>query len=283
MRSGRAQHGPESQTRSRTILWMRPARLVLAAALLPGCAVFFTDLDGFSGGEDVADAGLDSATEANVSVDAGSDAAPGRCARESHAACFDFDDGSSLEALGFSVDRRNAGSVAVEPGVAASTPNALRVVVPRRPDDAQGNTQRANRVFAEPVDKVHVELDLWVEPIAFEGNDSTSHFLWFQLRSSSGNTIVYLTLSRGGLALSHEVGTDPRGPLPPFGKWTRLVVDFSAATFRVAYDGTTLERPLLPGAAAGAEFTLGLGVTQFNKPVPALDLRYDEVTVDFPP
>jgi hypothetical protein len=271
------------------------------AAAVAGCSLL-TDLGGLAGGPS-ADAGADATTaidgaadatvdtwtppdadaDAGADGDAGADAdgapAPGFCmTHPAHAACLDFDDGGLPSDWTQYV---SLGSVTWSSTVALSPPGALRSTVPRRPTNKEYAELR--KKMSSDFHRVVVELDLYVEPPAWQAGDINAGVFDIGLYSSTVNTGVatsvgqtYVTLGNPGAALAAN-------PVR-YAKWIHAKFDLDpAGTYDVTLDGASFHQTFAPlDAGLSPSTQVILGVDGYNAPAPEFIVYYDNVLIDLP-
>lgn len=263
---------------------MRFARLavLLSAGGLGACSLLLgTDLTG--GSEPPAtEAGVDapSTTDAGVDAPIGSDAAtdatdaarPSPCNDTKHDFCADFD---GTDPFAGWTNTQSDGTLGVSPN-ALSAPFSMRATLPRR-ETTFGRSQLYVK-FSRAWAKTTVEWDMFMEPALFKTGDINVGILCFNFTVGTGAGGA--CLARSGADTSFLQG----GAAFPTGQWlhAKVIMDPFAATGSASVGDITMSGTFtMPTGATQPAIEVELGVLGYNKPSPAIDIRFDNVTVDF--
>jgi hypothetical protein len=266
-----------------------PGLVVLGTAL--GACSLLTDLSGYS--ED-AGAPADASTDADGGTTAPPDGATGTdaaatpdaarfCVPNAHTFCADFEDGDVM--TGWS---RN--EIAPEGSLSASTArfvspsHALLTTMDRRAADAPPAYAQLTKTF-DGWHKVAIDLDLFVEPPAWQLGDVNSGFFVVFFYADGVEFGVAMSLGELYITFGTPASSSPQDNKPlPFGSWVHLHAVVSPS----ALDATVGSVPFTsswspPAAAANARMSVQLGIAGYNRPAPAFRAFYDNVTVDIAP
>jgi hypothetical protein len=277
-----------------------PAVVIAAAAITSavgttGC-LYLVDLSGLSGEAApapadgaTADAPLDGALDANdasATSDAPTEAAPKSPCAAPHAFCSDFDDGPLGQ--GWSRSSIDAPATLALDALALSPTRSLRATYPRKTAAMTGYAVEI-RTLATTWKRAVFQGDVLIQPPAWQQTDANVAIVELFFNSASNATGTYLFISETNTTATIEHLPDGpdrylNGDPMPYGRWAHVLVDFDPGG-RVHYevDGKGYDKTfagVTAGAMAKAE--LGVGLLNFNDPVPAFDVRWDNVLVDFP-
>ena len=160
---------------------------------------------------------------------------------------------------------------------AVSPPFSMRATLPRR-ESTFGRSQvfvRFTRAWAITI----VEWDMFMEPALFKAGDINVGILCINFTVGGDAGGACLTRSSG------ETGFLASGAPFPAGKWVhaKVTMDPKLKTGSAVIDDITMSGPFTMPATGTTQqaIELELGVLGFNKPCPAIDIRFDNVTVDF--
>ena len=269
--------------------------LVIAgvAALATGC--LFGDLSGLAGPPLADDGGLfeglDGQTTDGMSSDGSREAETGGPTRTSpcsgmHDFCADFD--------GTSVDRGFTKIIETGPGtldqgnLSLSAPHSLHATSPRK-SAPSGWFQVVDKFFNSGWRRTRLQGDIYLMPMDWQTGDANIAFANIVMLSSSGNTGTVWFQASDGAATTIE-NPDPTKtsamdiPLTPPGRWVHMMMDYDpGGHLHVELDGKKFDRDFA-GFTAGNNpaIEIQLGLVSYNHPVPAMDVHWDNVTVDFP-
>lgn len=259
-----------------------------------GCSLF-ADLGGLSSDERVvfvpimdggaAEAGTRAGPEdSSTRDDAATDASNGSsfCVGRTSALCADFDDIQNLDSWGQSLDP-DAGTIGLDTSHARSGPRALRATMPRREDLNQSKLALAYWVASRPWARVVVELDVFVEPLAWVPGDINAGILIIELNSSVSSEHVFLTLGEAYSQVGSSNFVSSTGPAMPQDNWVHVRIDFDPkGTLNAKLGVNVLPTANFPALTQGnnPNIRLGLGISSFNDPVPEFTVYYDNVTLD---
>jgi hypothetical protein len=204
-----------------------------------------------------ADADADAGTGPDATADATPDAVLSPCAVGTHAFCVDFDDG--VLAQHFSkLNIPATGALAIVDDHAVSMPSSLRVALPARGVNPTGVVfSTAERSFSGPWSATRVTNPAW------GAGDMGFAVAAMIYGSDTGQLGVYLNVAKG------ETVMDLDGEL-------------SATGASITYGSVLTEFPHPMGSPGANPYTLLLiGLMSPTGPSPAIDVRYDNVVVDF--
>lgn len=248
-------------------------------------------LDGFSSGGPPAET---SSGDASSGTDAGSGTSPPAegglgdagvtldCDAGAHLLCITFDDG--MLARGWEAVTTLAGGTLALDGDARSAPFALRAQLPAQ--TGVGHPYARVGAGFDGALAVRVAFDVKLASASFGPTDRAVAL--FEINYGSSGNSSYWFRTRDGMTLSSEQnGTyTPVEPLP-YDEWTRVALEVvpttPKGTLRLSYDGRTVyENTTVPFDAFGPSprTEVFIGLVRFDAPTPAIDARYDNVTID---
>lgn len=232
-----------------------------------------------------ADGGGSSSSSSSSSSGASGDGGKGPCASGAQRYCDSFDDRTAPASSLFTVDTSNGGTIAIEPGDATSTPNALVVKTPPSPANAATSTLNATTSLVG--NHARVELMLKLSPASAPfGAGQSCRFLMVAATAGVG-----LELGASGPQIHYVIpGTPPTEvttPLQPFplDRWVPVVVDVvfdggSNGSVQVDVDGKTLYQLTKSRTAIIGSAGLGVGIGLLaSAGAPACTVRYDDVKI----
>lgn len=277
---------------------MRRALFVALTLAAAACSVF-TDFGGLSGGEG---APIDGAAESDPSTidaggndareddatDGGNDAAldGGFCADALVDFCSDFDT-QELNAEWTELKADNGATIGFGTTRTVSAPRSLHATMPRREDVNATYYAYAAKTFVGPWRRTLIQFDVFVETMQWLGGDINAGIFNVGLVSSSSTK--YFSLALGQTATTLGVTDYPSGitgPAFPTNQWVRVNIALDPdKSILVNYDGVSVERTFSQPFVSGTipRTRLELGVISFNDPVPAFDVSFDNVRVQFVP
>jgi hypothetical protein len=257
---------------------------------LAACSVF-GDFGSFST-EDPS-AATDAATEAQQTsgdsstgdASAGEDGAGGEagapfCMPGAHAFCADFEGADAL-AIFTSPYVDPTGKLEVSTTQAKSGTQSLFTFLPRR------ETQKTNVVIFKEIDtawrRTIVELDMYLDPAAWQQGDVNAALLEVGFVSDAGGTAFFVIAGPSYASLAGGGTPDTLGSPLAYSKWMHVRADVTTTQFQVNIDGSVRTHAVnVPAGSTNPRFEVAVGITGFNAPVPALGVYYDNLTVDFP-
>jgi hypothetical protein len=274
--------------------------LAFALSALAGGCLLTTDLDGLAG--DAALPGEGGSPEAAPGADGGADTGTRDTGADvlvipdggvlspctsAHAFCSDFD--LDHPAAGWSSTEATspAGTLLFDP-FALSPPRALRARHPRKSDGTDW-MNALHKVFDVSWRRTIFAGDIYLETPAWQPGDSNFSAVAVLLSSTTQNTgTVFFFSETDAVGTIEHVPDSPARYLPvariPYVAWTHVVIDFDpAGHLHYEVGAKTFDRDFA-AATQGTSPSLDIevGAISFNGPVPAMDLRWDNVTVDFP-
>jgi hypothetical protein len=278
---------------------IRSRKKVLLAFLLSGVAagcLLTTDLSGLSGdsgslpdgsleGSSAGDARVDGGTDAGDSS-IGPDGSTSPCTKP-HAFCADFDTDNPQAGWTGRDDTSVVGTLSFDP-LALSPPRSLRAQQPRKtptPTWLDVLTKRFPSAWKRTVFEgdVYLEAQEWLP-----GDINVSMIdLVFESDMLATGTVFFISANDAEATIEH-IANGPARYLPiarpAYGQWTHVVIDFDpAGHIRYQVGAKTFERDFTPATSgASPDIVLTVGAINFNEPVPAIDVRWDNITVDFP-
>ncbi len=267
------------------------ALFALGSSALFACSLL-TPLDGLAG--DAADDAAPPRDGAASDPDSGgrTDAADGGdgavgsfCASAGGDFCADFDDGG--RDVGWTkTDLRGVGTFDLDPN-AKSAPWSLRATWPRA-DVGTDKFQQLEKVWQGAARPTTIDFDLFVAPIAWAGGDLafTIMELYFDKPEKLGAQILMTPAGWDLAALTPTRSTASSTTPLPVGVWSHLRLETdpasSGGSVRAYLDGTlALEKNGLSFTQNPTEMQLWIGLGAANTPIPAADVRYDNVLVKF--
>jgi hypothetical protein len=134
---------------------------------------------------------------------------------------------------------------------------------------------------------VVVEADVFLATPAWQPNDVNFALVHIGLYAAQNSgTVLFVTAGTSFGTIEHL--SDPARSLPidplPYDRWVHLVVDFDPGG-KVHYqiDSKSFDRTFSPvTSGANPSMNVELGILDYNSPSPAVDVRWDNVTVDLP-
>ena len=131
--------------------------------------------------------------------------------------------------------------------------------------------------------------DVYLETPAWQSGDSNFCTIAVLMNSTTQNTgTVFFFAQNDAAATIEHLPDSPARYLPvnriPYLAWTHVVVDFDPAG-HIHYDigGKTFDRDFAAATQGASRFLdIEIGAINFNSPVPAMDVRWDNVTIDLP-
>jgi hypothetical protein len=291
--------------------------VVAAATLLVSAACTSFGGDAASDPAAATDAGSDPRSDAGS--DPGSDASqaagPTLCVPGLHTFCADFEDPDPLAV--WTVMSDGGVTIVGDPARDASGPAVLRAQDARR-DAGFTRLVGVQKVLQRPWARVVVNFSLFVAQPTFETGDDHGLGLLalnFVSKATPGKTHG-VALSIGPAAMTFGASTQTSISLPRIktNEWTRIRLDVTPNGVALLQVGTDAEqRVTLPSAASTAPSTgpspipieggaptdagaltdagatsdtpsirLEVGSLGWNAPSPAMDVRVDDLTIDFP-
>jgi hypothetical protein len=248
--------------------------------------------DGASEAGSGGDAGLDSnapigeagANEAGKS-DGGTEAGTTSPCGAMHAFCADFDDGILI--TGWTTTVLDTGGTIAIDDLALSPLHSMRATRPRK-TTAGGLRASLRKSLAPQWRRAIFQADAYLVQPDWLAGDTNVAVVQLGYNSVSGNTgtTFFLSAAAGAGTIEH-ITDSTRGftvDLLPYGRWVHVFIDFDPSG-KVHYeiDGKTSERTFAAvTAGANPELLLELGIIDFNNPIPAVDIRWDNVVVDLP-
>lgn len=256
-----------------------------------GCSLV-TSLSGLSGGagdagEEAAPAPSDGATM-DAAVEGGDSAAPGKpfCASNAADLCADFDQG--MRDLGWtSTDIRGDGDLELDTSRARSLPASLHASMGRK-NNGSDNFQQLLKVWPGAGRPTTIDFDVFVEPITWQPSDQgfTISEIYFD-KSDKIGVLLFLTRDNWRLLIRSSPDTEIVATSTfPMGAWTHVRFDADPKTVGGSVSGylddkLVLEKRDLVFAQDPSESRLWLGIGASSTPIPAIDVRYDNVVVKF--
>jgi hypothetical protein len=268
--------------------------LVVLSSVATGC-VYLTDLSGLSGGADPSDASTgtplaDARVEAGpITTDGGGGPEVGGdggspCAF-AHAFCADFDVGPLDK--GWTTSLVNPPSTFALDDLAKSAPHSFRTTQPAK---STGQVVvRLRKMFAGPWNRSVFEGDFYMEPPSWNAGDSNvaiAQLLYFSDAATAG-TILFRSEGTAQGTVEHVSNSPARYvDVAPFayGRWVHVRIEYDpAGSMRYVIDGVSTSSTFPPPTqGSNSSISLDIGTFNYNNPVPAFDVRWDNVTIDFP-
>lgn len=279
---------------------MRGAIAITAAFAVVSCSI--GALEGFSAGNGDPDAAAnDASTNADVAssnadanandgavgdaaLDAEGDGGRFDCDGGAYLVCATFDQG--LVASGWSGTMLESGGVLGTSADHTSPPFSMRAQLPAM--TAQQNQYATVYATWSGVKNVRVSFDVKIADPGWGASDKAFELVHVQYPSSTnehylfrGPTETTLSIEQNDLATRY-----PTVENLPYGKWVRVTLEVIPAlpkgTLRLRYDGlvvyenanVTTTTPSVP------QTYVDVGVARFTPPSPAVDVLYDNVTIE---
>lgn len=223
-------------------------------------------------------------TDGAPSTEAGTEAGKSPC-NGSHMFCADFDVGTYDK--GFTGQLSNGGGALALDDLAFSPPHSVRATQPRRAAGLSGTQSSLSLGLPSPWRRVVVEADLFLTTPAWQSSDVNFALVHIGLYSpQNSGTVLFVTDAACFGTIEHL--TEPQRSLPmdamPYDRWVHLVVDFDpGGKIHYQIDGKPFDRTFAAVTAGpNPAMNVELGILDYNAPAPAVEVRWDNVTVDLP-
>lgn len=217
----------------------------------------------------------------NDTAEAGVDSGVPFCMQGTHAFCADFEDPNAL-LLFTQQDVSPTGLLEISSTRVKGGAKALHTSLPER------DTGKIAAVISKylPGDwrRTVVELDMFIEPIAWQNGDVNASFLEMGYYSVSQSHTFFFVVGPDYTALSGGGTPDNSTAVVETNKWLHVKAELTTTEFAITIDG--IRRTHLFDVTQSGDsprFELGVGIDGFNVPVPKFEVYYDNVAVDFPP
>lgn len=229
--------------------------------------------------------GRDAAGE-GAAPEAGADAGRPLCAGGTHLVCTDFE-ADDLLAGGFTALQRN-GTLEATTAQAVSPSRSLSAGLARR----SGGENVYNTLVCRGSHwrRVHLEMDVFLEPAKFEAGDVSMALalVYFTSGSTFTGTNLFFHESSNAASIEHLEGSERYFDVPTLrrGAWSHVVLDFDpvagAYTWRV--DGAAGGRSFtgIPAPSGPVTLSVEVGLIAYGTPTPAVRVYFDNVVVDLP-
>jgi hypothetical protein len=279
---------------------VRGALAITAAFVVVGCSI--GALEGFSGGAGDADAAAEDARTnadvvttadgdvANDGGDAGGDATIDGstaldCDGGTYLVCATFDQGTV--AAGWTGTRIESGGTLGTSNDHRSAPYSMRAQLPTM--TTEQNQYAGVYATWTVVRPVRVAFDVKIaDPKWAAATDKAFALLHVQYPSSSNETYLFRAPSETTLSIEQNA-IDTRYQKVqdlPYEKWVRVSLEIMptvpTGTLRLKYDGLVVyENASVPmGTPTAPETLVDVGLARFTPPSPALDVLFDNVTIE---
>jgi hypothetical protein len=223
-------------------------------------------------------------TEGGTTSEAGAEGGTSPCSQP-HTLCADFDVGAYDK--GWKRQTITGGGTLALDDRALSPPHSLRATQPRRQAGASGTVSELNVNVGGAWRRVVVEADLFLTTPAWQADDVNFALIHIGLYSAQNSGTVLFVTPGGCFGTIEHLSEPARNVLldaVPYDRWVHVVVDFDpGGTIHYQIDGKSFDRTFAAvtfGPAPAME--VDLGVLDYNSPAPAIDLRWDNVTIDLP-
>jgi hypothetical protein len=295
----------------RRVVTRAPVAAALVSSIALACCNLVSGADGLSVAEDEeiptppretqthgAEAGTNERRETDGGPigagfgDAGGDAVapPGAfCATSAATFCADFDQGQRNAGWSGS-DETGGGTLLLDTARSVSAPASLRSTLPAR-DVAGSVYQDLLRSFASTWRPVRIELDVWIEPIAWgtrTGSVALAEVYWVSANDAPGQL---LELTKDGPRMTTvttsagaPVFTNASAPLAA-SAWNHVVIEADAkaagASVKAWFGGKLVVDRSGFAFQGGPSTTIEvwIGLARYERPTPAFDVRYDNVQI----
>lgn len=265
-----------------------------AFAAFAGCSIF--SLDGFSGGDtgndggaadaiataDATDAtGATNTTDVAIDAsDAGTDAAF-TCDGGNYLFCSTFDDGSLT--AGWDLQFTKFGGTLSLSNDARSPAYAMRAQLPAMtaPDNQYARLYKA----IAGVPPIRISFDVKMATPAWEATSKAVVLFEINYPTTSNSSYLFREVAQTTLS-SEQNGTYSKIPDLPYDQWVRVSIDVVPTTpngaLRVHYDGQKVfENSSVPFETPTTPQTdVFIGLGRFDPPSPAIDVLYDNVSIE---
>jgi len=219
-----------------------------------------------------------------MKVDGGTEGGVSPCAA-SHVFCVDFDHGAVT--AGWDSNGNDAPGTLALDDLALSAPHAMRTT---RPRPAMTNLATLlEKQIAMPWRRAIAQTDIYIAQPVWQPGDVNVALMQLTFDSSSSHTgsVFFLDSAKAQGTIEHlPDGPERYLPLGPLasGRWVHIVVDFDpAGHVHYELDGNAFDRDFAAVVAGdNSIITLEIGVLQYNAPEPAMDVRFDNLFLDFP-
>ena len=279
---------------------MRGAIAITAAFVVVGCSI--GALEGFSGGNGDPDAAANDATtiaDVTTSEDGGGsiDGAPGdatldavvdggafNCDGGAYLLCATFDQG--LVASGWGGTMLESGGVLGTSNDHISAPFSLRAQLPAM--TAPQNQYATLYATWSGVKNVRVSFHVKMTDPGFGSSDKAFELVHVQYPSSTSEHYLFQEPLATTLSIEqNDISTRYQSVQKlPYGKWVRVTLEVTPTvpkgTLRLLYDGLVVyENTNIVNAAPTVPQTyVDVGIARFTPPSPAVDVLYDNVTIE---
>ena len=273
---------PQAMTWSRPMPRLSSIALALLLATA-GCSPF-PDLSELGGGAAPVPSSVDGG--ANADGGSGADGGTGFCASSKHTFCADFDESDALPGVW---DSAGAG-LALVGAPASSPPRAVHGNLPRAATGmpAIALVKQLDSAWVRTV----LELDVFMAAPSWQAGDTNVFLAQIELSPGVG---FFLWIDSDDLlgvtaqTPSYEPSKSTAGRLT-YGSWTHLRLSVVPSATGGSYDlavgnppVSVLTKNVNLTATPTHDIRLTVGLEQFNTPAPALDIAFDNVTLDFSP
>jgi hypothetical protein len=266
------------------------------AAVAAGCSLTtdFASLDidkgapaDGAGGGDAGDGGTNDAglPEGGTTSEAGAEAGTSPCSSP-HTLCADFDIGAYDK--GWTRQATTGGGTLALDDRALSSSHSLRATQPRKAAGASATLSNLTLSLPTAWRRVIVEADLFLTTPAWQANDVNFALVHIGLYSATNSgTVLFVTPNASFGTIENLPAADRNLTLDqvPFDRWVHVVVDFDpGGKIHYQIDGKPFDRTFAAVTSTGASpvIEVELGILDYNAPAPAVEARWDNVTVDRP-
>ena len=226
----------------------------------------------------------------DVATDAGSDATleSGSPCSAMHAFCADFDENPYN--AGFSKINMTGTGVVGPDSLSLSPPTSLHATTTRKPADAPGNWLfDLEKDFNLSWRRVVFQGDLYFVKPDWQKGDINIGLVAVYMFSDTGNTGSVFFQSQTSATGSIENPTSNAtvyATVPSFSysTWTHIIIDFDpAGHLHYNVGGNTFDKDFAAITGGGSQsLQVQVGALSYNQPIPGMDIRWDNVFVDFP-
>lgn len=264
---------------------MRGAIAVTAAFVFVGCSI--GALEGFSGGGADPDASSPDGTrsaDVSVATDGGDAGGSLSCDGGAHLVCATFDQGAV--AAGWTATRIESGGTLGTSNDHRSAPFSMRTNLPAM--TTEDNQYAAVYGLFTGVRGVRVSFDLKIAEPQWQGTDKALALLHVLYPGTTNESYLFVAPNETTLSIEQNSTATRYQEVkpPPYDEWLRIALEVvpttPTGTLRLRYDGVVVyENASVPFTTATATETLvEVGLARFTPPSPAVDVLYDNVTIE---
>ena len=132
--------------------------------------------------------------------------------------------------------------------------------------------------------RIVVDVDVYLVQPAWQRSDVNSGIFTMGLYSDATTDGVAMSVGAGYVTFGVPGGKSSNGAPFPVDQWVHLHVDLDPAGTFSAIVGTEAFQQTFPAldGTSNPRMFVNIGVSGYNKPAPAFDVSYDNLTIDLP-